>query len=116
MLYKRSAAIAAHFLSLLPCPLALYVQDATTARCFLSAAQPKDQGEESVLLLVVVVGGGHFSVSRVQFFWGVKGQKLCQKRGVVKQKLCLKMGVKRQKLWQKYYFPRRRSVKVSLSC
>ncbi len=36
---------------------------------FLSAAQPTDQGEESVvLLLVVVVGGDHFSVSHVQFF------------------------------------------------
>ncbi len=32
-------------------------------RCFLSAAQPTDQGEESVLFLVV---GGHFSVSHVQ--------------------------------------------------
>ncbi len=38
---------------------------------FLSAAQPTDQGEESVVLLLVVVvvgGGDHFSVSRVQFF------------------------------------------------
>ncbi len=38
---------------------------------FLSAAQPTDQGEESVVLLLggVVVGGGdHFSVSHVQFF------------------------------------------------
>ncbi len=38
---------------------------------FLSAAQPTNQGEESVVLLVVVivvVGGGHFSVSHVQFF------------------------------------------------
>ncbi len=36
---------------------------------FLSAAQPTDQGEESVLLLlVVVVGGDHFQMSNVQFF------------------------------------------------
>ena len=43
-------------------------------RKFLSAAQPTDQGEESVLLLlllllvVVVVVGDHFSSSHVQFF------------------------------------------------
>ena len=36
---------------------------------FLSAAQPTDQGEESVILLVVVVGD-HFSFSHVQFFFG----------------------------------------------
>ncbi len=47
---------------------------------------------------------------------GVKRQKLFLKRGVKRQKLCLKGGGKRQKLRQKYYFPRRRSVKVSLSC
>ncbi len=38
---------------------------------FLSAAQPTDQGEESVVLLLgVVVGGGgdHFSVAHEQFF------------------------------------------------
>ncbi len=36
---------------------------------FLSAAQPTDQGEESVVvLLLLVVGRGHFSVSHVQFF------------------------------------------------
>ncbi len=36
---------------------------------FLSAAQPTDQGDESVVLLVVVivVGKDHFSVSYVQF-------------------------------------------------
>ena len=38
-------------------------------KMFLSAAQPTDQGEESVvLLLLVVVGGDHFSSSHVQFF------------------------------------------------
>ncbi len=46
----------------------------------------------------------------------MKRQKLYLKRGVKRQKHCLKTGVKRQKLCQKYYFPRRRSVKVSLSC
>ncbi len=37
---------------------------------FLSAAQPTDQGEESVVLVVVVVvvGADHFSISHVQFF------------------------------------------------
>ena len=39
---------------------------------FLSAAQPTDQGEESVVLVlvlvVVVVVGDHFSVSHEQFF------------------------------------------------
>ncbi len=34
----------------------------------LYAAQPTDQGEESVVLLVVAVGEGHFSFSRVHFF------------------------------------------------
>ncbi len=48
--------------------------------------------------------------------WAVTRQKLCLKRGVKRQTLCLKRGVKRQKLRQKYYFPRRRSMKVSLSC
>ncbi len=48
---------------------------------------------------------------------GVTRQKLCLKRGVTRQKLCLKRGVTiGKKLCQKYYFPRRRSVKVSLSC
>ncbi len=54
---------------------------------FLSAAQPTDQGEESVvLLLVVVVGGGtpFFSLPWT-VFWGVKRQKLCLKRGVKRQ-------------------------------
>ncbi len=53
--FARSGILRIHFL---PC-------------IFLSAAQPTDQGEESVvllLLLVVVVGGDHFSVSHVQFF------------------------------------------------
>ncbi len=39
----------------------------STVLVFLSAAQPTDQGEESVVL-VVVVWGGHFSSSHVQFF------------------------------------------------
>ncbi len=47
--------------------------------CFLSAAQPTDQGEESIVLVVVVGGGDLFSSSHVQFFWGVKRQKLCLK-------------------------------------
>ncbi len=76
---------------------------------FLSAAQPTDLGEDSVVLLVVVVvvvvGGAPFFSLPCTVFWGVKRQKLCLKRGVKRQKLC-----------QKYYFPRRRSVKVSLSC
>ena len=36
---------------------------------FLSAAQPSDQGEESVVvLLLVVVVGAHFISTEVQFF------------------------------------------------
>ncbi len=38
----------------------------------IPAAQPADQGQESVVLLVVVIvvvgGGDNFSVSHVQFF------------------------------------------------
>ncbi len=64
---------------------------------FLSAAQPTDQGEESVVLLLVVVGGGPFFSLPCTVFWGVKRQKLCLKRGVKRQRLC-----------HKYYFPRRR--------
>ncbi len=77
----------------------------------LSAAQPTDQGEESILLLlllllllvvvvVVVVGEDHFSVSHVHMysFLGCEKEKLCLKRGVKRQKLCLKRDEKRQKL------------------
>ncbi len=40
---------------------------------FLSAAQPTDQGTESVvLLLVVVVVGTHFISTEVQFFGVLK--------------------------------------------
>ena len=46
---------------------------------FLSAAQPTDQGEESVVLLLVVVGGNVLGLPR-KSFWGVKRQKLCIKR------------------------------------
>ncbi len=78
---------------------------------FLSAAQPTDQGEESVVLLVVVVVvvGGTIFQSPMYSFLGcekaktlstkdVTRQKLCLNRGVTRQKLCLKRGVTRQKL------------------
>ncbi len=62
--------------------------------------------ERKVLLLLLLLLGPFFSVLCIcKVFWGVKMQKLCLKRGAKRQKLC-----------QKYYFPRRRSVKVSLSC
>ncbi len=50
---------------------------------FLSAAQPTDQGEESVvlLLLLVVVGGGPFFSLPCAFFLGVKRQKTLSKKG-----------------------------------
>ncbi len=63
---------------------------------FLSAAQPTDQGEESVVLLPVVVGGGPFFKFPCTVFWGVRRQNLCLKRDVKRQKLCLKRGVKKQ--------------------
>ncbi len=55
--------------------------DARTVSTFLSAAQPTDQGEESVVLLVIVVvgGGNHLSISHVQFFWGVKRKNFVSK-------------------------------------
>ncbi len=68
---------------------------------FLSAAQPTDQGEESVVLLVVVivvVGGGTIFQFPMYSFLGCEKAKLCLKRGVTMQKHCLKRGVKRQKL------------------
>ncbi len=49
---------------------------------FLSAAQPTDQGEESVVLLVVVivvVGGGPFFNFPCTVFWGVKRQNIVSK-------------------------------------
>ncbi len=116
------------------------------SRGFLSAAQPTDQGKESVVLLLVVllvgVGGGTVFVLTMYSFLGCEKEKLCLKRGVKRQNLGLKRGVKKQKLclkkgcekaktWsqklldQSYfpifssfmnYIPRRRSVKGSLSC
>ncbi len=67
---------------------------------FLSAAQPTDQGEESVILVVVVVVVvvDHISFSYVQFFGGVKRKKESQKGCEKTKKLCLKRGVKMQKL------------------
>ncbi len=83
---------------------------------FLSAAQPTDQGEESVvlLLLVVVVGGGTIFQSPMYSFLGCEkaktlSKKRCDKaktlskkgcdkattlskKGVTRQKLCLKRG------------------------
>ena len=49
-----------------------------------SAAQPTDQGEESVVLVVVVVKGIQFFSLLCKKIWGVKRQKLCLKRGVKK--------------------------------
>ena len=60
---------------------------------FLFAAQPTDQGEESVVVLLVVERRGPFSFSYVQFFLGVKRKKLCLKRRVKRQKPFLKRGV-----------------------
>ncbi len=47
---------------------------------FLSAAQPTDQGTESVLLVVVVVGT-HFMSTEVQFLGCVKQQTISEKEG-----------------------------------
>ena len=57
-------------------------------------------------------GGGHFSVSHVQFFvvWKVKN---FVPKGVRNGKNCVYHGAL---ICKKYYFSRRRSVKVSLSC
>ncbi len=44
---------------------------ATNWLSFLSAAQPTDQGEESVVLVVVVVGGGTIFQSPMYSFFGV---------------------------------------------
>ncbi len=59
---------------------------------FLSAAQPTDQGEESVLLLllVVVVWGGPFFSLRCAVFWGVKRQKTLSQKGCDKAKTLFK--------------------------
>ncbi len=72
-------------------------------KIFLSAAQPTDQGEESVLILfvVVIVGRGTiFDLPIYSFFGGGEKEKLCL-RGVKKAKNFPKRGVKRQKLFQK---------------
>ncbi len=64
---------------------------------FLSAAQPTDQGEESVVLFVVVVGGGgHFSSSHVQFFGVWKGKNFVWK-GMWKGKKIVPKGVWKSK-------------------
>ncbi len=52
----------------------------------LYAAQPTDQGTESVVFLLVAVGEGNFSFSHVHFLW-CKKEKLCFKKGVKRQKL-----------------------------
>ncbi len=55
---------------------------------FLSAAQPTDQGEESVVLLlvvIVVVGGGTIFQFPMYSFVGCEKAKLCLKRGVKRQ-------------------------------
>ncbi len=61
---------------------------------FLSAAQPTDQGEESVVLVVVV--GDHFSVSHVQLFGMRKGKNFVLK-GVRESKNFVSKGVKKGK-------------------
>ncbi len=58
---------------------------------FLSAAQPTDQGEESVVLVVVVVGGGLFFSLPCAVFWGVKRQKTLSKKGCEKEKTSSKI-------------------------
>ena len=90
---------------------AVIVWETTQGLIFIcGAAQPTDQGEESVvlLLLVVVVGETIFQFPMYSFLWcdykklclkrGVKKQNFCLRRGVKRQKLCLRRGVKRQKL------------------
>ncbi len=74
---------------------ALYWAGSITLVLSLSAAQPTDQGEESVVLLVGVGGGTAFKLPMYSFL-GCAKQKLCIKRDVKKQKLCLKRGVKRE--------------------
>ncbi len=72
----------------------------TTFPFFLSAAQPTDQGEESVvvlLLLLVVVGGGPFSSLTCAVFWGVKRQKTLSKKGCEKAKTLSKKGCEKAK-------------------
>ena len=74
---------------------------------FLSAAQPTDQGEESVVLLVVVGAGTIFHLLMYSFL-GCEEEKLCPKRGVKRQKLCRKRGVERQKLFSQRGVKRQR--------
>ena len=80
--------------------------------------------ESKVLFFVFAVVGGTFCNFSCKAFWGVKKQKKCFKRSVKRQNLCFKRGVIWQKLCtvyhgalicQKYYIPRCKSVKVSLS-
>ncbi len=65
-------------------------------RPFLSAAQPTDQGEESVVLLVPV-GGDYFLISHVQFFGVWKGKNFVSKRGVQRQKTLSPKGCEKAK-------------------
>ncbi len=69
------------------CPFLEEGEKNQAAAPFLSAAQPTDQGEESVvLLLLVVVGGGPFFSLPCAVFWGVKRQKTLSKKGREKAK------------------------------
>ncbi len=67
-----------------------------THTTFLSAAQPTDQGEESVILVVFVVvvggfGGDCFPISNIHSKW-VHPEKTFLQNGCIQRKLFFTMG------------------------
>ena len=70
---------------------------------FLSAAQPTDQGEESVVL-VVVVGGGTIFQSPMCSFLGCEKAKTLSKKGCEKAKTLSQKGCEKAKTSSKILF------------
>ncbi len=70
--------------------------DTEGARLFLSAAQPTDQGEESVVLLVVVGAGTIFHLL-MYIFWGCEKAKTLSQKGCEKAKTLSLKGFEKTK-------------------